>query len=77
MVDREGRALGFEALGSASSTDANWPMSLGIQAITIDGGGEGRGAHSVTESYDDGDKGWMGPQWALVVLAMLAGGKTS
>ena len=71
------RALGFEAPGSASSTDANWPMSLGIQAITLDGGGEGQGAHSVTESYDDGDKGWMGPQWALLVLAMLTGVKTS
>jgi len=67
------RALGFEAPGSASSTDANWPMSLGIQAITLDGGGEGQGAHSITESYDDGDKGWMGPQWALLVLAMLTG----
>jgi len=71
------RALGFEAPGSASSTDANWPMSLGIQAITLDGGGEGQGAHSITESYDDGDKGWMGPQWALLVLAMLTGVKAS
>ncbi len=66
------RALGFEAPGSASSTDANWPMSLGVEAITLDGGGEGRGAHSVTESYDDGDRGWLGPQWALMVVTMLA-----
>ena len=67
------RALGFEAPGSASSTDANWPMSLGIQAITLDGGGNGQGAHSTAESYDDGDRGWLGPQWALMVLAMLSG----
>jgi acetylornithine deacetylase/succinyl-diaminopimelate desuccinylase-like protein len=67
------RALGFDAPGSASSTDANWPMSLGIQAITIDGGGRGQGAHSVTESYDDGDRGWLGPQWALLTIVMLAG----
>jgi acetylornithine deacetylase/succinyl-diaminopimelate desuccinylase-like protein len=67
------RTLGFEAPGGASSTDANWPMSLGIQAITIDGGGQGRGAHSVTESYDDGDRGWMGPQWALLLITRLAG----
>ncbi|CAG0998180.1 Succinyl-diaminopimelate desuccinylase [Gammaproteobacteria bacterium] len=66
------RALGGEAPGSASSTDANWPMSLGVEAITLDGGGEGRGAHSVTESYDDGDRGWLGPQWALMVVTMLA-----
>ena len=67
------RALGFEAPGGASSTDANWPMSLGVQAITLDGGGQGQGAHSVTESYDDGDRGWLGPQWVLITIAMLAG----
>ena len=47
-------------------------MSLGIPAITIDGGGEGRGAHSTTESYDDGDRGWLGPQWAALIVATLA-----
>jgi acetylornithine deacetylase/succinyl-diaminopimelate desuccinylase-like protein len=73
MAQAAARALGFDAPGGASSTDANWPMSLGIQAITIDGGGEGRGAHSVTESYDDGDRGWMGPQWGLLVVTMLTG----
>ena len=67
------RALGFETPGSASSTDANWPMSLGIQAITLDGGGQGQGAHSTAESYDDGDRGWLGPQWALLTIVMLAG----
>lgn len=66
------RALGFQAPGSASSTDANWPMSLGIEAITLDGGGDGQGSHSLGESYDDGDRGWMGPQWALLVVTMLA-----
>ena len=69
------RALGFEVSGSASSTDANWPMSLGIQAITLDGGGEGRGAHSTSESYDDGERGWLGPQWALLTIVMLAGAR--
>jgi acetylornithine deacetylase/succinyl-diaminopimelate desuccinylase-like protein len=67
------RALGFTAPTSASSTDANLPMSLGIPAITIDGGGQGRGAHSTSESYDDGDRGWLGPQWALMVITTLAG----
>jgi acetylornithine deacetylase/succinyl-diaminopimelate desuccinylase-like protein len=69
-----GRALGFDAELGAGSTDANLPMSLGIPAITIDGGGEGRGAHSTTESYDDGQRGWLGPQWALVILWLLGGG---
>ena len=67
-----GKALGFTAPTSASSTDANLPMSLGIPAITIDGGGEGRGAHSTSESYDDGDRGWLGPQWAALIIATLA-----
>ena len=67
-----GKALGFSAPTTASSTDANLPMSLGIPAITLDGGGEGQGAHAITESYDDGDRGWLGPQWAALVVATLA-----
>lgn len=68
-----GKALGFQARTSASSTDANFPMSLGIPSITIDGGGIGRGAHSIAESYDDGPDGWKGPQWALLTTLTLAG----
>jgi acetylornithine deacetylase/succinyl-diaminopimelate desuccinylase-like protein len=68
-----GASLGFTPETGASSTDANIPMSLGVPAITIDGGGEGRGAHSLTESYDDGPEGWKGPQWALLISVMLAG----
>lgn len=68
-----GKALGFTAPTGASSTDANIPMSLGIPAITIDGGGIGRGAHSITESYDDGAEGYKGPQWALLIVSALAG----
>ena len=67
-----GKSLGFTAPTGASSTDANLPMSLGLQAITIDGGGDGRGAHAVSESYDDGPNGWLGPQWAGLIVAMLA-----
>ena len=67
-----GKALGFTAPTTASSTDANYPMSLGIPAITIDGGGDGQGAHATSESYDDGDKGWLGPQWAALIIATLA-----
>ena len=67
-----GRTLGFTTATSASSTDANFPMSLGLSAITIDGGGDGRGAHATSESYDDGDRGWLGPQWAALIVATLA-----
>jgi tripeptide aminopeptidase len=57
----------------ASSTDANIPISMGIQAITIDGGGRGGGAHALDEFYDDGRDGYKGPQWALLIIAALAG----
>lgn len=57
----------------ASSTDANFPMSLGIPAITIDGGGIGRSAHSLDESYDDRTDGYKGPQWVLLVVLGLTG----
>ena len=68
-----GRVLGFTPKTGASSTDANLPMSLGIPAITIDGGGSGAGAHSLGETYDDGPSGWLGPQWAALIVAALAG----
>ena len=66
------RTLGFTSELGSGSTDANLPMSLGIPAITIDGGGSGRGAHSLAEEYDDGERGWLGPQWAgLLVLGLV------
>lgn len=67
------RALGLTSETGASSTDANLPISLGIPAITIDGGGSGRGAHSLDEWYDDGTEGYKGPQWAALLVATLAG----
>lgn len=68
-----GKALGFEPYLSPSSTDSNIPIALGIPAITIDGGGQGRGAHSLDETYRDGPEGWKGPQWALLIVSALAG----
>jgi tripeptide aminopeptidase len=70
-----GRALGFAPKSGASSTDANVPMALGVPAITIDGGGSGSGAHSLGETYDDGPSGWLGPQWAALIVAALAGAR--
>lgn len=68
------RALGVTPERTeASSTDANVPIGLGRPGITIDGGGRGRGAHSLDESYDDGDRGWLGPQWAALLVTTLAG----
>ena len=70
-----GRALGFTSTTGASSTDANIPISLGIPAIRIGGGGNAEGAHSLSEWYDDGPNGYVGPQWAALLVAALAGVK--
>jgi hypothetical protein len=67
------RALGTTSSLTVSSTDSNIPISLGVPAVTIDGGGRGGGSHSLTEWYDDGERGWQGPQWALLIVTALAG----
>jgi acetylornithine deacetylase/succinyl-diaminopimelate desuccinylase-like protein len=69
-----GKQLVVPAGTEASSTDANIPISLGVPAITIDGGGRGFGAHSLSERYEDGPDGWKGPQWAAIIAVALAGG---
>jgi tripeptide aminopeptidase len=69
---RSGEALGFTPELGASSTDSNIPIGLGIPAITIDGGGQGRGAHSLDEIFDTTDS-HLGTQWALLITLALAG----
>ena len=64
-------AIEFRGL-SISSTDSNVPMSLGIPAITIDGGGDGGGAHSPDEWFVPTDS-HLGPQASLLLLLGLAG----
>jgi acetylornithine deacetylase/succinyl-diaminopimelate desuccinylase-like protein len=67
------RLVGFDQRTHAQSTDANYPISRGIPAIAIDGGGRSADAHSLTEWYDDGADGWLGPQWAALIVLTLAG----
>ena len=66
-------SLGFTARGGASSTDANVPIGRGLPGIAIDGGGRGDGAHSADEWYEDGERGWLGPQWAALIVLGLVG----
>jgi acetylornithine deacetylase/succinyl-diaminopimelate desuccinylase-like protein len=63
--------LGFSASLGEGSTDSNTPMSLKIPAITIGGGGRGRDAHALSESFDTTDS-WMGTQYALLLTVALA-----
>ena len=44
--------LGNRSRLERSSTDANIPLSLGIPAISIGGGGKGGGSHTLAEWYD-------------------------
>lgn len=67
------RTMNVYAPLTISSTDANVPMELKIPAITLDGGGVGRGAHGSEESYDDRADGFKGPQWVLLVVLGLLG----
>jgi acetylornithine deacetylase/succinyl-diaminopimelate desuccinylase-like protein len=67
------RSMNVYAPLTISSTDANVPMELRIPAITLDGGGVGRGAHGSEESYDDRADGFKGPQWVMLVVLGLLG----
>jgi tripeptide aminopeptidase len=66
-----GAALGRTITPGAASTDANYPMSLGIPAITVGGGGQGHGAHSLAESFDTTDS-WLGTQWVTLLAVALS-----
>ena len=71
-------ALGFEpVLDGASSTDSNVPINLGIPAVTLNGGGEAGGIHTLNEYYDP-TNAHFGPQKILLtILALLGYGETS
>ena len=65
------RALGFAVTLDEGSTDSNIPMSLGIPAITVDGGGRGTGSHALDEAFDQTNS-WQGSQRALLLAVALA-----
>ena len=65
------RALNLPISLDQGSTDANLPMSLGIPAITIDGGGRGTGSHALNEAFDTTNS-WQGTQRALLLAIALA-----
>lgn len=67
------KSLGFSSQTGASSTDANIPISMGIPAIRIGGGGQGGGAHALGEWYVDTPDSYLGPQWAALLVSALAG----
>lgn len=67
-------ALGFKSQFGAGSTDSNIPMSLNIPAITIGGGGIGRNAHALDESFEITNS-HLGTQRALLITLNIVGVK--
>jgi acetylornithine deacetylase/succinyl-diaminopimelate desuccinylase-like protein len=64
-------ALGFSGSNGVGSSDANYPLSLGIPSIDIGGGGRGSDAHALGESFDTTDS-WKGTERALLLVIALA-----
>jgi len=64
--------LGNTARVHRASTDANIPLSLGREAISIGAGGSAGGAHTLHEWYDASGRE-LGLQRALLALLALAG----
>jgi tripeptide aminopeptidase len=64
--------VGNQSRIERSSTDANVPLSNGIDAISIGAGGTGGGAHSLNEWYDPAGRD-MGLKRALLTLLGVSG----
>lgn len=65
------RVTGEEPELAAASTDANVPLSLGMQAITLGAGGRSGGTHTTAEWYDN-DGGPEGIQRLALTLVALS-----
>ncbi len=65
------RHLGLRTDLRLGSTDANLPLSLGIPALSMGAGGEGGGAHTLSEWYSAKDRELGLRRVLLLALAML------
>jgi tripeptide aminopeptidase len=66
------RFLGTRSRLERSSTDANIPLSLGIPAISIGGGGKASGSHTLDEWYDPAGRE-LGLKRLFLTTVLLAG----
>ncbi len=66
------RFLGNRSRMERSSTDANLPLSLGIPAVALGGGGSGGGAHTLDEWYDPAGRE-LGLKRLFLIAVALAG----
>jgi tripeptide aminopeptidase len=66
------RYLGNRSRYERSSTDANIPLSLGIPAVAVGGGGRGGGSHTLAEWYDPAGRE-LGLKRLLLITLGVAG----
>ena len=67
------QSIGLEpGLAGPSSTDSNYPMSLGIPSMTTRGGGVAEGTHSLDECFDP-TGAYQGPQATFKTILGLVG----
>ena len=64
--------LGINSRIHCSSTDANIPLALGKEALSIGAGGAGGGAHTLNEWYDPSGRD-LGLKRILLAVLALAG----
>lgn len=65
-------AIGFEPiLSEAGSTDSNVPINLGIPAVTLGGGGDSGGYHTLKEYYDPTDAFYGVQKIFLTILGLV------
>jgi acetylornithine deacetylase/succinyl-diaminopimelate desuccinylase-like protein len=67
------RYLGIRAQMDCSSTDANVPISLGLDALSIGAGGQGGGAHTTAEWYNPEGRD-LGLKRVLLAMCLVASG---
>ena len=58
-----------------ASTDANVPLSLGLEAVAIGGGGSGGGAHTLQEWFDSNGRELALKRILLTMLALAGAGE--
>ncbi|MGB8131981.1 MAG: M20/M25/M40 family metallo-hydrolase [Candidatus Angelobacter sp.] len=72
IVRAADKHLRIESFPRLASTDANVPLSLGIESTTIGAGGDGGGAHTLREWFDCTNRD-LGLKRILLVLLALTG----
>lgn len=72
MLYAADRQLGIRTETRIASTDANIPLSLGVQAVTLGAGGDGGGIHTRGEWYEATGRE-IGLRRALMLLLGVAG----